>query len=175
MADQRMNKGPNKPVKYGPYLLSSLVIKSLRSAGKTPDNLKAMTGEELSKIKGVGPGTISEIHRVNTGGTPYPDTEDASVDIEGHISKPSPEMSIVNLGDYSETESYDGKELFVLALKPHHAAWLKLYALEFCARRRIEDLNYGLALEGIVRGEMAGNPMEQQRVAAEDSPVAQRV
>lgn len=134
-----------------------------------------MTGEELSKIKGVGPGTISEIHRVNSGGTPYPDAEDAAVDAEGNLSKPTPEMSIVNLGDYDNAESYDGKELFVLALKPHHAKWLKLYALEFCARRRIEDLNYGLALEGIVRTEMAGNPMEAQKVAAEDSPVAQRV
>ncbi len=134
-----------------------------------------MTGEELSKIKGVGPGTISEIHRVNCGGAPYPAAEDSPVDVEGNLSKPTPEMSIVNLGDYSESESYADKELFVLALKPRHAAWLKSYAIEFCARRRIEDLNYGLALEGIVRGEMARNPIEQERIAAEDSPVAQRV
>jgi hypothetical protein len=134
-----------------------------------------MTVEELSKIKGVGQGTISEIHRVNSGGAPYPNAEDASVDIEGNLSKPTPEMSIVNLGDYDNAESYADKELFVLALKPRHAAWLKLFAIEFCARRRIEDLNYGLALEGIVRGEQARYPMEQERIAAEDSPVAQRV
>ena len=134
-----------------------------------------MTEEELSKIEGVGQTSISEVLRVNLGGVPYPEPQDAPVDEKGKLLSPTPAMSIVNLGDYDTAESYADKELFVVALKPHHAAWLKLFALEFCGRRKIEDLNYGKALEGIVRGETARYPMAQQKIAAEDSPVAQRV
>lgn len=176
---EQASKRPNRPAKYGHYLLSTRVISSLKSQEITPENLSSMTEAELLKIDGLGEQSVEEIIRMNEGGTPFPDTEDAPVEeggtTQGPATAPSPAMSIVNLEDYEDPESLEGKELYIVALKPHNAKWLKLFGLEFCARRRIENLNYGLALEGVVRKAQSEYPMMEQAQAAEDSGVAQRV